>query len=449
MLALTASEPFTDLGAEEVQSLAERHGTPLFVYDDAYFRASVSAFLTTWRDAFPTGRAYLSYKTNYMPALCRSAHALGMGADVVSGFEMEHALRLCAARDIVFNGPLKRADELERAARNGITINIDLAEELETLEALRSSGRIATARLGLRVNPGLPVFAARDRSFVAAHAAKQRSAKFGWPLDDGLARHMAERISASGFSFETVHAHLNSQITDPALFLAALEPVLGFVAGLRASGTQIRELNVGGGFGVPGMQRSKRGWWSALKTAMGEAPAGDPDEAFDMTAFAGALAGRLRENGLDDLCIGCEPGRYLMSASMALVTRVAGIKMLPEKRWVVIDGGLNILPTAAFGERRRLRFLRSGQDLPQRDDDPGATLGGPLCFEGDVVMESAKVPASLAGGDLVVLSDAGAYTVSRSTNFNQLRAAVAMRDGRDGTLVWRRETYDDVFSFSD
>jgi diaminopimelate decarboxylase len=138
-----------------------------------------------------------------------------------------------------------------------------------------------------------------------------------------------------------------------------------------------------------------------------------------------------------------------MSASMALVTRVAGIKMLPEKRWVVIDGGLNILPTAAFGERRRLRFLRSDQDLPQRDDDPGATLGGPLCFEGDVVMESAKVPASLAGGDLVVLSDAGAYTVSRSTNFNQLRAAVAMRDGRDGTLVWRRETYDDVFSFSD
>jgi diaminopimelate decarboxylase len=362
---------------------------------------------------------------------------------------MEHALRLRPARDIVFNGPLKRADELERAAREGITVNIDLAEELETLVALRASGRIETARLGLRINPGLPVFSAADRSFIETHAAKQRSVKFGWPLDAGLARNMAERISASGFSFKTVHAHLNSQITDAKLFLAALEPVLGFVADLRSSGIGIGELNIGGGFGVPGMQRSKRGWWSALKSAMGEPPANDPDEAFDMEGFTGALAGRLRDHGLDGLCIGCEPGRYLMSASMALVTRVAGIKVLPHKRWVVIDGGLNILPTAAFGERRRLRFVRSGANLPQRNDDPEATLGGPLCFEGDVVMESAKVPASLAAGDLVVLSDAGAYTVSRSTNFNQLRAAVAMRDGRDGTLVWRRETYDDVFSFSD
>lgn len=449
MLALTSPEPFADLGAEEIEALAERHGTPLFVYDDAYFRASVSAFLKTWQSAFAHPKAYLSYKTNYMPALCRSAHALGMGADVVSGFEMELALKLCPPSDIVFNGPLKRAGELERAARDGITINIDLAEELETLEALRSSGRITTARLGLRVNPGLPVFAARDRSFVQAHAAKQRSARFGWPLDDGLARHMAERISASGFSFETVHAHLNSQITDATLFLAALDPVLGFVAGLRASGTQIRELNVGGGFGVPGMQRSKRGWWSALKATMGERLEDTPDETFDMAAFTQGLARRLREHGLDDLRIGCEPGRYLMSAGMVLVARVAGLKVLPEKRWVVIDAGLNILPTAAFGERRRLRFFRAGEELPVRDDDPDCTIGGPLCFEGDIVMDHARVPASLAAGDLVVLSDAGAYTVSRSTNFNQLRAAVAMRDGRDGTLVWRRETYDDVFSFSD
>ncbi|MBL6430307.1 MAG: hypothetical protein HPM95_00185 [Alphaproteobacteria bacterium] len=335
----------------------------------------------------------------------------------------------------------------ERAARDGITINIDLAEELETLEALRSSGRITTARLGLRVNPGLPVFTARDRSFVQAHAAKQRSAKFGWPLDDGLAGHMAERISASGFSFETVHAHLNSQITDATLFLAALDPVLGFVASLRASGTQIRELNVGGGFGVPGMQRSKHGWWSALKATMGERLEDTPTRPSTWPPSPG-LARRLREHGLDDLCIGCEPGRYLMSAGMVLVARVAGLKVLPEKQWVVIDagltsshGGLRRAPSAALLSRRR--------ELPVRDDDPDCTIGGPLCFEGDIVMDHARVPASLAAGDLVVLSDAGAYTVSRSTNFNQLRAAVAMRDGRDRTLVWRRETYDDVFCFSD
>ncbi|SDU18101.1 hypothetical protein [Stappia sp. ES.058] len=449
MLALTAREPFIDLSAREIQSLAERHGTPLFVYDDACFRDGVSAFLKTWQSAFANTKAYLSYKTNYMPALCRSAHALGMGADVVSGFEMEHALRLCATRDIVFNGPLKRAEELESAARKGVTVNIDLAEEIETLVALRAAGRIADARLGLRVNPGLPVFSAHDPSFVQAHAAKQRSAKFGWPLDNGLARHMAERISASGFRFETVHAHLNSQITGEKLLLAALEPLLGFVADLRASGTDIRELNVGGGFGVPGMQRSKRGWWSALKTTMGERPEDDPDEAFDMAAFTRALARRLRDHGLDGLCISCEPGRYLMSASVALVTRVAGVKALPDKQWVVIDGGLNILPTAAFGERRRLRFVRAGEELSVQKDDPDCALGGPLCFEGDVVMDHARVPASLSGGDLVVLSDAGAYTISRSTNFNQLRAAVARRDGSDGTLVWRRETYDDVFSFSD
>lgn len=136
-----------------------------------------------------------------------------------------------------------------------------------------------------------------------------------------------------------------------------------------------------------------------------------------------------------------------MSASVVLVSTVLGVKRLRSKTWVVIDGGLNILSTASVGELRRLRFIRDGREMPS-ESLTTVTIGGPLCYEGDVVMAEAEVPSDIRTGDLIVISDAGAYSISRSTNFNQPRAAVAMRTDTGSKLIWRRETYDDIFSFS-
>lgn len=441
-------EPFVDITSSELMRIAEAHKTPTFVYSDTFFAAKTAQFVNNWGKAFKNTRIYLSYKTNYLPMLCNTAHKLSLGADVVSGYELSHAFRNCPHGPIVFNGPLKRRHELAEAAKADVMINIDLAEEIDILSELRSSGEIATAKLGLRVNPGEPVFDAPDSSFVETHGFRQRTSKFGWPTDDGQALAMAKKIQEAGFIVSAIHAHLNSQITNTGLLLKALTKVLDFAVELRAEGFPLEEINVGGGFGVSGMCREKTGWWSALKVHMGEAIPNEPDASFDMTSFTDDLNNILKSRNLQDLMISCEPGRYLMSESMALLTCVVGVKHLPERTWLIIDGGLNILPTAAFGETRRLRFFRGDQELVVKEDDPICAIGGPLCYEGDIIMAQARIPKNLKSGDLVLLSDAGAYTISRSTNFNQSRAAVVARDGGAGQLVWRRETYDDIFSYA-
>ncbi|WP_164841789.1 diaminopimelate decarboxylase family protein [Sinorhizobium meliloti] len=430
--------------------MADTHETPLFVYDEAYFTERIRDFFAVWKRHFSGGEVYLSYKTNYMPRLCRIAHEIGLGADVVSGYELEHAIKLKATDRAVFNGPLKRVTELRRAAIAGVGINVDLKEELVALQHLRDAGDIPEPRLGIRVNPGRAVYASKDPSFITAHQARQGSGKFGWPLDDDLAEHVADTIKQAGFALRMVHTHLNSQITRPELMLDALRPVLAFVRKLVDRGTPIDEVNIGGGFGVSGMVRTKRGWWAELKHVMNEPIPHETAEEFDLESFCSALQSELAAFRLESLRVSCEPGRFLFSPSCALLTRVVGIKHLRSKTWLIVDAGLHIMPTASFGEKRRLRFLSPDKgEMHAGDDAMECALGGPLCYEGDVLMHEIRAPRDIAAGDLVLISDAGAYTVSRSTNFNQPRAAVAMRDTRDGRLIWRREAYDDIFRYAE
>ena len=441
-------EPFTDISAIEADFIADAHGTPTFVYDDIRFASSVEALQKIWQATFPVASIYLSYKTNYLPTLCCTAHRLGLGADVVSGYELEHALHLCGNRNIVFNGPMKRRDELRRAFEIGALINIDLLEELDILDDLRRKGEISNPRIGVRVNPGAPVFSSPDSSFVETHKERQRSTKFGWPIKGGMAEAVVQRAHDYGFAVSSVHAHLNSQITEVDLHVAALRPVLDFARDIRTAGTPLEEINVGGGFGVPGMQRQRRGWWSEMKAQTGEVIDEYEDVVFDMSMFTSELHADLVNRRLNDLRISCEPGRYLMSDCMTLLGRVAGLKSLPDRKWVVIDAGLHIMPTAAFGEKRRLRFFRKGEELIVGSNSATVSVGGPLCYEGDVLMVRVQVPHNLESGDIVMISDAGAYTVSRSTNFNQPRASVVIRDGGSGREIWKRESYSDIFAFN-
>lgn len=441
------AEPFICLSAVELARLAERYGTPLFILDEAYLRRRIGNFVRDWKRAFPGGEAYYSYKTNYLPEVCRIAHEAGMGADAVSGYELEHAKRLCKGLPTTFNGPMKSTDELKLALEIGARINIDCEEEIGRLAAL-CLGSADQYEVGLRVNPGCPVFNSSDRSFVKGHGEAIQSAKFGWPITSGQALEMANKISALGFRLTALHSHLGSQITDQELFLAAIDRVFDFAQSIRQQGIQIKEVNVGGGLGVPGLVRERRSWWTALKQEMGEPLREEQHYHIDLASITARIRQALATRGMTDLSISCEPGRYVTSSAMVLLTRVVGIKRLPQRNWVIVDGGQNLLPTAAFGELRRTRCIASkGKDLAEQET-MSCWLGGPLCYEGNTIMKDIRVPRQLAGDDLVMIADAGAYTVSRSTNFNRPRAAVVSWGPDSEDLIWAREEYEDVFAFS-
>lgn len=347
--------------------------------------------------------------------------------------------------ETVFNGPVKTEEELGLAVRHGVRVNIDGEHEIEVLERLAEAAGRGTVEVGIRVSPGVPVSTSSDPSYrLQAERAALRN-RFGWPTGSPQLARLVERIAASPYlKLTAVHAHLSSQIVHQELMLRALETVLGEAAELhRRFG--LREVNIGGGFGVPGIRRPRSGPLSAVWGLHGGAPVADEEPFLDAALLLSDVDKHMRELGLDGVTLACEPGRWLVSDAMAMVTRVMSRKELPESRWLIVDGGNNVAPWTGSGEVHRL--VPIGRVFSS--DRSTWSVAGPLCYENDIHSQAVALPDDVRTGDLLCLHDTGAYSLGRSNNFIRTRAAVIAIDGDQDQLVWRAETGEDVFRLAD
>ena len=422
--------------------IAEEHGTPTHVLDLDCLASNYDRLQEGLSRCICPFKILYSFKTNYLPIILEKMKNMGAGADVVSGYEMEAALvHGFGPHGIVFNGPMKTEAELARAMENNALVNIDGPDEMECLQTFSAALGVITC-VGLRVNPGLNVYASNDPSYNQIATEKARKSKFGWLIEKGEAEKMAARVGRRpNLKLSAIHCHLGSQITSTPEFSAAVGKVIQFVAELRKR-FPIQTLNIGGGFGVTGIHREKRGPLQRFLEYQGLQIIEERRERFDLTAFVDMLNHNLSNWNLTDLTLACEPGRVLVSGAMALITRVVSLKNVAPTPWMILDGGLHLLPTVSLGEDHEMFCLnKSSRSMREYH------VGGPMCFEGDVLSWAKKFPVDMQTGDFVVIKDTGAYTVSRSTNFIRPRAAVVALKNGLSQLCWRRETYEDIFSF--
>jgi diaminopimelate decarboxylase len=417
---------------EDLATIAERWGTPLYVLDLDQLRLDVTAIAAT----VAPDRLCYSLKTNYLPAVTDVIRDLGHGVDVVSGYELRAALRAgFDPRRMVFNGPVKTAAELRVAVEAGVFVNIDGEEEIAELSAL-ASARDAVLPVGLRVYPPQDVYG--DTSPLPA---RTMPSKFGWAIAGGDADRMAALVAAQPtLRLSGIHAHLGSQVTNTAGLLEALGSVVDWAAGLPGR-DWLTTLNLGGGFGVPGIHRPD-GAVAGLSQVRGSGATLDGQPQFDLARLVSGVRSRLRAHDLAVQVV-WEPGRAVVSRSMVLLTAVAAVKRTTTASWVLLDGGLNLLPTAGVAELHRYVALRQETRLESFH------LAGPLCYEGDIFALHAPLPADIRAGDLVTVQDAGAYGVTRATSFNRPRAGVVAVSGGQARLCWRAETDEDIFGFQE
>ncbi|WP_434597902.1 diaminopimelate decarboxylase family protein [Streptomyces sp. A5-4] len=438
------SEPGWDY--ERLVGIAQRRGTPVHVLDSARLDRATEHLLDVLGGLGRPAHAYYSVKTNYLPYLLRRLAGHGMGADVVSGYELEAAL--AAGFDpaaTVFNGPVKTDAELATAVRHGVRVNIDGEQEIAALGSIAARAG-QTIEVGIRISPGVPVSTSSDPSYRTQAERAAAHNRFGWPAGSPQLARLVEQIAESRhLSLTAVHAHLSSQIVHQDLMLQALDRVLDEAAVLhRRFG--LREVNIGGGFGVPGIRRPRTGPLTALWTAQGgTAPAQDDEPVLEVARLLPELDKRMQRIGLEGVALACEPGRWLVSDAMAMVTQVMSRKELPEARWLILDGGNNVAPWVGSGEIHRLTPV--GRDFSARRST--WSVAGPLCYENDVHAAAMELPDDLRPGDLLCLHDTGAYSLGRSNNFIRTRAGVVAVDGDQEELVWRAETGADVFSLAD
>ena len=379
-----------------VNAIRAQFGSPLYVVSEATLRSNYRAFVTAFRSRYPETAVAYSYKTNYLSGICTILHQEGAWAEAVSGFEMELAQSLgVPGRQIVYNGPWKPFDYLLSAARMGARINIDSLEELYDLEEVaRQLGR--RIGIGIRVN-----MAVNDPPWD----------KFGFNLESGQALDVCRKIQGSQrLRLTGFHLHAGTYLTQADIYNRAVMGLLDLARAVESKlRAEIEYLDLGGGY-------------ASRNTLHGQLLPGELTvPSFD--EYAEAICGPLKAaaRGLKrrpQLIL--EPGRALVDEAVSLLVSVVSVKsMVGGKKGVVVDGGVNLIPSAYYF-RHEVVALREG-DGPAESVD----LYGPLCMQIDVIRRDVMLPPMQRGGILLV-KNAGAYTISNSMQFIYPRPATVL-----------------------
>jgi diaminopimelate decarboxylase len=399
--------------AVPVTKLAERYGTPLYVYSASTIRQRLRTFQQAFRRV-PHTVCY-SVKANSNLSILSLLHRLGCGFDVVSAGELARVtlVNRRAHQQVVFSGVGKTAQEISAALKAGILLfNIESESELALVAQCAATIR-KPAKIALRVNPDVP---ANTHPYISTGLHQH---KFGVPMEDAI-RLYAAAAKARYLQVAGVSVHIGSQITDPEPFASALARVADLVRQLRSHGHRIQFVDAGGGLGIPYEH-------------------GDSEPFSEYVArYAEALMRHLQGLKVHLLL---EPGRAIIGPAGALVTAVHYIKKNHDKRFLVVDAAMNdLLRPSLYGAHHEIvPVVRSQQPVLDTFD-----VVGPICESGDFLARDREMP-EVAEGALLAILDVGAYGMALSSNYNtRPRAAEVLVNGKSVKLIRRRETWADL-----
>jgi len=391
-----------------VSQIAQRVGTPFYLYSSktlaSHYRAFDSAF------AGVPNVICFALKSNSNGAVLRVLGKEGAGADIVSGGELFRALRAgIDPKKIVYAGVGKRRDEIEYALKVGILMfNVESGEELIAIDRAANEMH-AKARIALRVNPNI------DPKTHAYISTGLKENKFGIPIEEALEYYQIAR-GLSNIEVVGVHQHIGSQITEVQPFIDALEKLVGFVKELRTAGMDITHINIGGGIGI------------VYKDETPPLP----------KEVAAAITPMLKASGCT---IVMEPGRALVGNAGILVTRALYRKDSGEKKFLIVDAGMNdLIRPSLYDAYHDIKPLKEPKSAAHETYD----VVGPICESGDFLAKDRSLPI-LQPGDYLAVLGAGAYGFSMSSNYNSRpRAAEVIVRGNDYFVVRERETYSEL-----
>lgn len=406
------------LDSNNIKDLADKYGSPLFIASAEKIRNNIANFKSAFLNKYPKIIVSYSYKVNNLPELLKVIHSQDIWAEVASGFEYQIARKLeIPGPSLVFNGPYKSKEELAQAVNEGALINVDHLDEIEQLEEIASEiGKIID--IGIRLNMEVGIDQLPDR--------------FGFNIENGEALEVVTRCHEKGFlNIIGLHGHLTSYIIernsesnipakainliwpkDHRAYQMASEKIVSFTNEISTRyGLKIKYLDMGGGF----------------PTVDGITPYVD--------AIVDPILSGFEEKDLPTLIL--EPGRAIVSDTVHLITTVVASKILSNgQRAVVVDAGINILPTS-FWKFQDIECLnKSDANLEE------TIIYGPLCLQTDIISK-IELP-ELKAGDKLLVKNIGAYNLPQSSTFIYAQPTVVLIDN-DIRIIRKKQEIDDIF----
>lgn len=362
--------------------------TPFYFYDLGLLRRTLEAIRTATVDA-PNFHVHYAIKACATPVVLREIAAAGLGADCVSGGEIERSIEHgFTPEKIVYAGVGKSDWEIEMALDKGIAMfNVESLAELEVINEIATM-REKVARVAFRINPNV------DAHTHAKITTGLNENKFGLAMEDMLpAIHRAQTLS--NIEFVGLHFHIGSQITTTAPFQALCERINELTAQLEDEGIHCRNINVGGGWGVDY-----------------EHP--DENPIPDFQAYFDTFKKHLRL--APDQHLHFELGRAVVAQCGSLITRVLYVKQGHSKQFVIVDAGMTDLIRPALYDAFHLAQNLTAEESG-RANYTNYDIVGPICESSDVFHKDYQLPLTLRG-DLIALRTAGAYGEIMASQYN-------------------------------
>ncbi|MBA8825174.1 diaminopimelate decarboxylase [Saccharopolyspora lacisalsi] len=412
----------------DVRELAEQYGTPLFVLDEADFRARCAEYATAFGD--PASVHYAS-KAFLCTEVARWVAEEGLSLDVCTGGELRLALRAGFPPErIAFHGNNKSTAELEEAVAAGIgSVVLDSFHEIARLEHVARQRGVCQPVM-IRVTVGVE---AHTHEFIATAHEDQ---KFGFSLSSGDAAEAARRLlKLDSLALVGLHSHIGSQIFDDGGFELAARRVVALLADLRSEHgaeavSSLNTVDLGGGQGIA------------------YTPQDDPLPVPKLAERLHEIVRReCAEAGFEPPRVAVEPGRAIAGPGTVTVYEVGTIKDVAldggmARRYISVDGGMSDnVRTALYDASYDCRLVSRAGESPA----VLSRIVGKHCESGDVVVRDCWMPEDIAPGDLLAVAATGAYCYVMASNYNRMPKppVAAVRDGQ-ARLLLRRETEDDL-----
>lgn len=408
------------IGGCDAVDLAETYSTPLYVLDEACFRANCRAYREALATCCERSQAYYAGKAMLCVAVARLAASEGLGLDVASGGELATALQADLDPELItLHGNFKSDDEMRFAheVRVGRVVVDHLGELGQWAALAQLDGRPAPVQI--RVNPDV-----KPQTHTAVQVG-QHDSKFGLGIGDGQALEALRRAHAHPhLKLHGVHFHIGSQVLGWQAFAAAARQLAGLLRAARDElGVTLDEVNLGGGLGIRYLPE--------------HAP---PSIATFVREVTGALFAETDAAGLPRPRVLLEPGRSIVGEAGVTLYRVGPIKQVSGIRtYVSVDGGLSDNPRPEMYGAEYHGFIANRAAAPA---ETVVTVSGKHC-ETDALFRDMALAAPQTG-DLLAVQSTGAYNYSMASNYNRFPkpAVVLVNDGQ-AELIVRRETWEE------
>jgi len=391
-----------------LKSIAEQFGTPCYIYSQQAIVSNWQRFTAAF-DKIPRHICY-AVKANSNLHILKLLVRLHAGFDIVSGGELHRVLAAGGEpNSIIFSGVGKLESEIKHAAEIGIRcFNVESIAELERIQKIARalSKRIPIA---FRINPNV------DPKTHAHISTGLNSNKFGIEPEEVLKVAM-QLLNSSEVQLIGIATHIGSQITELHPFLIAMERMQIIYDKLLQMGHPLKYLDMGGGLGI---------------TYYHETPP-------TVQAYADSLQAKMKRWNAELIL---EPGRVIVGNAGVLLTQIQYIKHTAEKRFAIIDAGMNdLLRPVLYDAWQTIMPVHQRQSEKLTYD-----IAGPVCESADYLGKSREL--AIKEGDYLVVDSAGAYGFSMSSNYNSRpRAAEVLVHGSECKLIRRRETFADLIA---